>query len=396
MTDATGLNSLLRQIGGSLGLAAFATLLPHFVQTARTGLVSHLVAGRPEVMQRVGGIQAGLVARGLDPGTATATARRVLDGMITRQAMLLAFERMFILAGIAFLFVIPHRVPAQGARQHARQARRPSLNKREKQHGKRRTTRTTRTTHPGNQRSPADRRCHAARGGRAGRRRGRRRRRAGQAQAPPVRHPGRHRRPHPGLHRRLHDDDVGAREHRRRPDRRRRGADRHPGGGRDRARPRQGEPAGQAGRPPDRDRPQRLRRARAAGRGRAGHGEGAGRRRPGAGGDRRRDLEGWPRLCEGRALRARTPASRAPARRSPPRTLRRPAPTPTSRRREIDLDRARTLRQANAVHAGAARRRADRLRLGARRQGSGRRAGRAGRGGPRAAPRAAWARRAAR
>ena len=28
LTDATGLNSLLRQIGGSLGLAAFATLLP--------------------------------------------------------------------------------------------------------------------------------------------------------------------------------------------------------------------------------------------------------------------------------------------------------------------------------------------------------------------------------
>jgi DHA2 family multidrug resistance protein len=107
MTDATGLNSLLRQIGGSLGLAAFATLLPHFVQTARAGLVSHLVAGRPEVMQRIGGIQAGLIARGLDPATATATTHRVLDGMITRQAMLLAFERMFILAGIAFLIVIP-------------------------------------------------------------------------------------------------------------------------------------------------------------------------------------------------------------------------------------------------------------------------------------------------
>ena len=33
LTDATGLNSLLRQIGGSLGLAAFATLLPHFIAT---------------------------------------------------------------------------------------------------------------------------------------------------------------------------------------------------------------------------------------------------------------------------------------------------------------------------------------------------------------------------
>jgi DHA2 family multidrug resistance protein len=107
MTDATGLNSLLRQIGGSLGLAAFATLLPHFVQTARVGLVSHLVAGRPEVMQRLGGIQTGLVARGLDPGAARETAGRVLDGMLSRQAMLLAFERLFILAGVAFLFVVP-------------------------------------------------------------------------------------------------------------------------------------------------------------------------------------------------------------------------------------------------------------------------------------------------
>src|SRR5438874_9207376 len=31
---------------------------------------------------------------------------RVLDGMVSRQAMLLAFERMFVLAGVAFLFVI--------------------------------------------------------------------------------------------------------------------------------------------------------------------------------------------------------------------------------------------------------------------------------------------------
>ena len=107
MADATGLNSLLRQIGGSLGLAAFATLLPHFVQTARAGLVSHLAAGRPEVMQRLGVIERGLRARGLDPATATSRPRRVLGGMVSRQAMVLAFERMFVLAGVAFLFILP-------------------------------------------------------------------------------------------------------------------------------------------------------------------------------------------------------------------------------------------------------------------------------------------------
>jgi DHA2 family multidrug resistance protein len=123
MTDATGLNSLLRQIGGSLGLAAFATLLPHFVQNARVGLVAHLVAGRPEVMQRLSGIQSGLVARGLDPGTARQTAGRVLDGMLTRQSMLLAFERMFVLAGLAFLLVIPLALflkPPAGSRSKQR------------------------------------------------------------------------------------------------------------------------------------------------------------------------------------------------------------------------------------------------------------------------------------
>jgi DHA2 family multidrug resistance protein len=110
LTDATGLNSLLRQIGGSLGLAAFATLLPHFQQSARVGLISHLVPGRPEVMQRLAGIQSGLVARGLNPGDAHAAAGRVLDGLITRQAMVLAFERMFILAGLSFLIIIPFAI----------------------------------------------------------------------------------------------------------------------------------------------------------------------------------------------------------------------------------------------------------------------------------------------
>src|SRR5262249_25440023 len=66
LTDATGLNSLLRQIGGSLGLAAFATLLPHFVAAARSGVAAHIDPGRPEVAARLGALQSALAARGLD------------------------------------------------------------------------------------------------------------------------------------------------------------------------------------------------------------------------------------------------------------------------------------------------------------------------------------------
>jgi DHA2 family multidrug resistance protein len=107
LTDATGLNSLLRQIGGSLGLAAFATLLPHFVAAARTGLAAHVDPGRPEMIGRLAAMQAGLIARGMDPAAARQGAARFLDGILMQQASVLAFERMFLFAGIAFLFVIP-------------------------------------------------------------------------------------------------------------------------------------------------------------------------------------------------------------------------------------------------------------------------------------------------
>ena len=107
LADAAGLNSLVRQIGGSLGLAAFATLLPRFVASARTGLVAHLVAGSPAVTERLARIQQGLIGRGIDPGDAKGAAGRLLGGLVERQATVLAFERLFLLAGIAFLFVLP-------------------------------------------------------------------------------------------------------------------------------------------------------------------------------------------------------------------------------------------------------------------------------------------------
>src|SRR3569832_714208 len=105
--DAAGMTSLVRQIGGSLGLAAFATFLPRCIAAARTGLGAHLVAGSPAVTDRLARIQQGLIGRGIDPGDAKGAAGRLLSGQEERQATVLAFERLFLLAGIAFMFVLP-------------------------------------------------------------------------------------------------------------------------------------------------------------------------------------------------------------------------------------------------------------------------------------------------
>jgi DHA2 family multidrug resistance protein len=107
MADATGLNSLFRQVGGSVGLAIAATLLSRYGALARTALVSHVTIGDPAAMERLRQTAGGFMARGLDPALARNLALRAIDGTIAVQSQLLAFERVFLLAGITFLLVLP-------------------------------------------------------------------------------------------------------------------------------------------------------------------------------------------------------------------------------------------------------------------------------------------------
>jgi MFS transporter, DHA2 family, multidrug resistance protein len=88
LADATGLNSLLRQVGGSIGLAVFATLLTRSATTARGDLIRHIAPGNPAL-------------------AVSKLPLRVIDLLVRQQAMVLSFEKLFYLAGISFLVVLP-------------------------------------------------------------------------------------------------------------------------------------------------------------------------------------------------------------------------------------------------------------------------------------------------
>lgn len=117
MADATGLSSLMRQLGGAIGLATFATLIGNYAVVARGGIDPHLTATRPEVWQRLQMLQSGLMARGMDSHSAQEVALRMLNGSVIAQSTVLSFDRIFILAGGLFLLVLPLvlllRVPKQ-------------------------------------------------------------------------------------------------------------------------------------------------------------------------------------------------------------------------------------------------------------------------------------------
>jgi DHA2 family multidrug resistance protein len=107
LSDATGLNSLLRQTGGSMGLAVFATLLSRFATRARGDMLAHFTMSSQAMAARISGIQRMLQARGLDAISAQQDAARMIDGQLRRQALLLSFEKLFYLSGILFLLVLP-------------------------------------------------------------------------------------------------------------------------------------------------------------------------------------------------------------------------------------------------------------------------------------------------
>ena len=52
-------------------------------------------------------IERALVARGYDAWSAKMAAGRALAGTVARQAMVLTFDKLFLLSGILFLLVLP-------------------------------------------------------------------------------------------------------------------------------------------------------------------------------------------------------------------------------------------------------------------------------------------------
>ncbi|QRK05612.1 DHA2 family efflux MFS transporter permease subunit [Archangium violaceum] len=107
MADAAGLNALMRQIGSSVGLALFATLMTRYTAEAQVGLSAHVIAERPELSERLASSMSGLVAGGLEGFEATEASLRLLAAAVQRQASLLAFNRLFTLSVLLFVLALP-------------------------------------------------------------------------------------------------------------------------------------------------------------------------------------------------------------------------------------------------------------------------------------------------
>ena len=104
--NASGVYNLMRNTGGSIGIAVMTTLLVRNQQFHQTVLTAHANQYNPAFQMAVEQIRQG-IAVGLDPLTGTYQAYGLIYQMIVRQAAVLAYNDDFWILTVLCSLCIP-------------------------------------------------------------------------------------------------------------------------------------------------------------------------------------------------------------------------------------------------------------------------------------------------
>ncbi|BCM93255.1 multidrug export protein EmrB [Abditibacteriota bacterium] len=99
--------NLMRQLGGSFGIAVLGTFVTNQTQVHRADLVSNVYRGNPAFDSMYNGLIANFQARGFDLPTAQSAALSLIDRTVQTQAQVLSFANAFLLIGICIMLVSP-------------------------------------------------------------------------------------------------------------------------------------------------------------------------------------------------------------------------------------------------------------------------------------------------
>lgn len=98
---------MMRQLGGSFGIALVTTYLSHQMQSHRADLLPNYNVNLPSFQNHITGMQMSFVAKGMSPNQALSAAYVALDGGVMKQAAVLSYMDVFLAIGILFICCIP-------------------------------------------------------------------------------------------------------------------------------------------------------------------------------------------------------------------------------------------------------------------------------------------------
>ncbi len=107
MGNATSLFNLMRNIGGSVGIATTGTMLSRTQQATTSMLGANVTLYDHASRATFAQVRAGFMAAGADPYTATNRAYAAMFGMVQQQATMVSFVGIFQILGFLFVALVP-------------------------------------------------------------------------------------------------------------------------------------------------------------------------------------------------------------------------------------------------------------------------------------------------
>jgi MFS transporter, DHA2 family, multidrug resistance protein len=105
--QGTGLSNMIRQLGGSFGVALMATFIERRTAFHKEVLAERITAFNAAAVERLEGIARLFIGRGGDPAGAHTRALALVDRIVAKQASLLSYLDTFYVIGFFFLACIP-------------------------------------------------------------------------------------------------------------------------------------------------------------------------------------------------------------------------------------------------------------------------------------------------
>jgi DHA2 family multidrug resistance protein len=105
--QGSGLNNMMRQLGGSFGIAALTTLIHIRQGQHRNNLLTNVNMYDTAFTDRLKQLTASFVAKGSSVFDATQMAYKAIEGTIIKQTLLLTYDDAYWISGLIMLFSIP-------------------------------------------------------------------------------------------------------------------------------------------------------------------------------------------------------------------------------------------------------------------------------------------------
>ena len=119
--EGAAFTGMMRQLGGSFGIALITTVMAQRNVLHRSNLVAHLDVTDPRLQNHINAMQHDFMAHGKTPDGALQTAYQALDASVMKQATVLSYMDIFLYIGIMFLICVPFVLMAKAKKKESKQ-----------------------------------------------------------------------------------------------------------------------------------------------------------------------------------------------------------------------------------------------------------------------------------